>query len=118
MSDQDRKNFIGSGNDPFTCQQCGARVEPLEGSFRNHCPECLWSLHVDIIPGDRKNPCRGRMEPVALEGSEGAGWYVVHRCTRCGETSRNHCALGVRNQPDRWDVLIEISRSSPPPPSR
>ncbi len=115
MSESERKNFLGSGNDPFICENCGADIAPLSGSFRNHCPECLWSLHVDIVPGDRKNPCRGLMEPIRVEGAEGSGWYVVHRCVECGEESRNHCALTAEVQPDSWEVLIEISRSSPPP---
>jgi hypothetical protein len=41
-------------NQGFTCENCGASVAPLSnGSYRNHCPACLLSKHVDILPGDR-----------------------------------------------------------------
>ncbi|WDF05905.1 RNHCP domain-containing protein [Shouchella hunanensis] len=33
------------------------------GSYRNHCPFCLYSKHQDIIPGDRASTCGGLMEP-------------------------------------------------------
>ena len=80
-----RKNFLGQGNDAFTCLVCGCEVVPLaNGSFRSHCPRCLWSLHVDCVPGDRANPCGGLMAPVGLEGSPATGWRIVHECTRCG----------------------------------
>lgn len=35
-------------NTAFTCLHCGRQVLPLtNGSFRDHCPFCLYSLHVD-----------------------------------------------------------------------
>ncbi len=66
------KRFTGAGaNQPFVCLECGASVPPLAaGGYRNHCPYCLHSLHVDIDPGDRANPCRGVLEPVAVEHSQ------------------------------------------------
>lgn len=54
--------------DSFSCRVCGRLVKP-EGagsSHRNHCPNCLCSLHVDITPGDRAADCGGVMEPVAV----------------------------------------------------
>lgn len=45
--------------DSFPCRVCGRLVTP-EGagsSHRNHCPNCLCSLHVDITPGDRAADC-------------------------------------------------------------
>ena len=32
----------------FTCAHCGREVEALGYTSRNHCPFCLWSLHVDV----------------------------------------------------------------------
>jgi hypothetical protein len=105
-----RRNFLGTGNDPFTCAVCGAAVLPLaNGSFRSHCPECLWSLHVDVIPGDRASDCGGLMEPVALEGAASAGWSIVHVCRRCGARRRNRSAEDDPRQPDRWDRMVEVS---------
>lgn len=40
-------------NETFVCKNCGRTVVP-EGAgsdHRNHCPNCLYSLHVDIEPG-------------------------------------------------------------------
>ena len=55
-------------NDSFTCKVCGRLVVPAgAGSdHRNHCPNCLHSLHVDIEPGDRESDCGGIMEPIAV----------------------------------------------------
>ena len=43
-------------SDSFTCKVCGRLVVPTgAGSdHRNHCPNCLSSLHLDIEPGDRE----------------------------------------------------------------
>lgn len=47
--------------DAFTCKVCGRLVTPGEAGtdHRNHCPNCLSSLHVDIEPGDRESGCGG-----------------------------------------------------------
>ena len=52
----------------FTCKVCGRPVTPAgAGSdHRNHCPNCLSSLHVDVEPGDRASDCGGIMDPVAV----------------------------------------------------
>ena len=60
-----------------------------DGHYRNHCPVCLWSLHVDDLPGDRASECRAPMEPIGLVEKSGKGWQVVHRCTRCGHRQPN-----------------------------
>lgn len=109
----DRRNYVGSGNDAFDCAICGSTVLPLEGGgFRNHCPHCLWSRHVDRVPGDRAECCNGLMEPVGLEGSSARGWSVVHRCQACGFERRNRAALDDPRQPDSWDQLMELSTSA------
>ena len=108
--EEGRRNFLPRGNDPFTCAVCGATVLPLEGGFRNHCPVCLWSRHVDRVPGDRGDTCLGSMEPVELQGSPSGGWYIVHRCTRCGAVRRNHTAEKDPRQPDDWQRLVELSQ--------
>ena len=42
-------------NDTFSCRVCDRLVfpTPTGGDHRNHCPNCLSSLHVDQEPGDR-----------------------------------------------------------------
>ncbi len=107
---QARKNPLPGGNEEFTCLRCGAPVRPLKnGSIRNHCPECLWSLHVDRVPGDRAEGCGGLLQPVGLEGSPSAGFTIVFRCERCGAERRNRAADDDPEQPDRWEVLVELS---------
>jgi DNA-directed RNA polymerase subunit RPC12/RpoP len=90
-------------NTGFTCAHCGANVEPLrDGGYRNHCPRCLWSMHVDERPGDRVCSCRGRMQPVAVDYRAPKGFVVEHRCTKCGAERRNNAA------PDDVDALVAL----------
>ncbi|MEK7061411.1 MAG: RNHCP domain-containing protein, partial [Patescibacteria group bacterium] len=36
----------------FVCKVCGTKVKGT--GYTNHCPNCLYSLHVDEeVPGDR-----------------------------------------------------------------
>jgi len=60
---------------------------------RNHCPTCLWSLHVDDdVPGDRAADCGGSMEPIAVQVREDGEWALVHRCAGCGAVRLNRIA--------------------------
>ena len=70
----------------FVCEKCGAHV--IGNGFTNHCPECLWSKHVDNNPGDRAAICKGMMEPKAIEGSS-PSYRILHECLLCGHTKRN-----------------------------
>lgn len=105
------KRFTGQGaNQPFTCAECNTEVRPLAaGGYRNHCPRCLHSVHVDVNPGDRAADCGGVMEPVAVEYSGKKGWVLVHRCRACGEVRRNRAALEDTSQPDDYDAIIALS---------
>jgi hypothetical protein len=86
----ERKNFYGRGNDAFVCERCATEVSPLlNGSYRNHCPVCLYSKHVDIIPGDRLAKCRGLMQPINIEHHSKKGFMIVHECIECGFLGRN-----------------------------
>ena len=108
------KRFVGSGNEAFRCTVCGAAVPPLtSGSYRNHCPFCLWSHHVDRAPGDRRETCGGLMRPCRLEHNGKKGFVIVHRCTKCGAIRRNRAALNDP-VPDDWDALIDLSSGSHP----
>ena len=80
--------------DSFTCKQCGRLVVSAgAGSdHRNHCPNCLSSLHVDIEPGDRASDCGSLMEPVAVWVRKNGEWAIIHRCRRCGKLSSNRVA--------------------------
>jgi len=41
----------------FKCEKCGREV--IGTGYTNHCPDCLWSKHVDVNPGDRQSKCLG-----------------------------------------------------------
>lgn len=72
-------------NDAFTCKVCGRVCTPQNAGsdHRNHCPNCLSSLHVDEEPGDRASDCGGIMEPLAVWVRKGGEWAIIHRCKRC-----------------------------------
>ena len=97
---------FAKNDDGFVCQNCGLSVLPLGYTSRNHCPRCLCSLHVDINPGDRQNPCRGLLRPYRVEPDSRRGYIILHRCEKCGQTVRNRAAHEARTQPDDLDLLI------------
>lgn len=76
----------------FICVNCGREVSVLGYTSRNHCPYCLWSLHVDINPGDRASECKAPLEPISAVTDSKKGFIIVHRCTKCGELRRNKAA--------------------------
>lgn len=93
----------------FTCLHCGREVPPLGFTSRNHCPYCLYSLHVDVNPGDRLNPCMGLMQPIRTEPHPRKGYLIIHRCTKCGEIGRNRAAYGKGDVQDDLNLLIKLS---------
>ncbi len=99
-----RKNDEG-----FICAHCGLEVSPLGYSSRNHCPHCLWSLHVDENPGDRAAGCGGQMRPIRVEPDAKRGYIIVHKCERCGKISRCRAALKAKEQPDDIKLLIKLT---------
>lgn len=78
----------------FLCTHCNRAIPGTAPgtAHRNHCPHCLWSLHVDLTAGDRRSACLGPMEPFAI-GIQGNGeWSILHRCQRCGLIRTNRIA--------------------------
>lgn len=97
-------------NTGFQCIVCHRYVMPLKhGSYRNHCPFCLSSLHIDIMPGDRKSPCRGIMLAYRLKHSGKKGWQIIHRCMKCGAEKLNKIAEGDV-QSDDWTEIVKLSQ--------
>jgi DNA-directed RNA polymerase subunit RPC12/RpoP len=95
-------------NTGFTCDKCGSEILPLtNGSYRNHCPFCLYSKHVDIIPGDRREMCGGMMKPVRLIYKPGKGYQIKHKCLRCGSEKTNRIAESSI-QPDEINELLKL----------
>jgi DNA-directed RNA polymerase subunit RPC12/RpoP len=84
---------------------------------RNHCPYCLWSLHLDLInPGDRLAACRAPMQPIGLtskltlkkySSSDQGEVMLVHHCMECGKISINRIAAD-----DDVDAIMELAVQS------
>ncbi len=73
----------------FICKNCGKKVEKLGYTSRDHCNNCLYSLHVDITPGDRENKCRGLLIPINVIETSKKGQVIIYKCKKCGSKVRN-----------------------------
>lgn len=105
-------------NTAFDCRNCGAAVLPVtNGSYRNHCPFCLHSRHVDDTPGDRQSACGALMPPVRLTRHARKGSQIVHRCARCGVESVNRIAQDTA-QPDDVGLVDELPERESRPDAR
>jgi hypothetical protein len=95
LSRDQRSRSRRPGADSFRCRHCRLDV-PADApgtSHRNHCPTCLWSLHLDaVIPGDRAAACGAAMEPIAVHVREDGEWALVHRCGDCSAVRVNRVA--------------------------
>lgn len=103
-------------NDSFECKLCGRFIVP-EGAgtdHRNHCSNCLCSLHVDEEPGDRGSDCGGFMDPVAVWTRKNGEWAIIHRCRRCGKLSSNMVAAD--DNPMKLMSIAMKPLASPPFP--
>ena len=87
----------------FVCVNCKKEAAPLGYTSRNHCPECLFSLHVDIMPGDRLNLCAGILEPVQTEPN-GENFIIIFKCRKCGSRIKNKSA-----KDDNKKLLIKLT---------
>ncbi len=87
-------------DEAFTCDHCGRPVPPGHSRVRDHCPFCLRSLHVDVVPGDRAAGCWGLMDPVGIELGGRAEAVIRYRCRRCGHEHRNRAAIDVEPPDD------------------
>jgi hypothetical protein len=99
----------------FKCGHCkqfiGAPV--AGGRQRNHCPNCLYSRHVDHTrPGDRRSMCQSMMAPIGLVSRRNED-VIIHRCLGCGKEDPNRIAAD--DNPVALDALewIEWSEFDP-----
>ncbi|MGF1632263.1 MAG: RNHCP domain-containing protein [Phycisphaerae bacterium] len=78
----------------FTCGHCRLQVsyEVYGSKHRNHCPFCLWSVHVDETPGDRHAGCGQPMEPIGIDVRADGEWAIIHRCRGCRQMRTNRIA--------------------------
>lgn len=100
------KHFIAR-NEGFICGNCGKKVNPVlyGGSYRNHCPFCLHSKHVDTeIPGDRSSACKGLMKPIGVFTRKTGEYVLVHKCLKCNFERFNRIAGD-----DNIDLVVKLS---------
>jgi hypothetical protein len=79
----------------FKCGNCKQFIgAPIAGGrHRNHCPNCLYSRHVDdTMPGDRKSDCHALMEPAGILTRRNGEQVIIHRCLGCGKEDPNRIA--------------------------
>ena len=98
------KNFTMK-DESFICENCGFEVNKLNYTARDHCPQCLYSKHVDIMPGDRMNKCEGLLKPIGIEKFKNT-YKIVYKCLKCGELHKN-----VMAKDDNMDLIIELSKA-------
>ncbi|MFA7243833.1 MAG: RNHCP domain-containing protein [Patescibacteria group bacterium] len=112
MQQKTKKDTIEERNGGFACAHCKKWVnfsDTIGTHHRNHCPYCLWSLHVDDkVSGDRKADCHSSMEPIGLTlKEEGIDKYgnkkqgdvmIIHQCKKCSKISINRIAADDGNE--------------------
>ena len=95
MTRDQRRQSRRSEANSFRCGHCRLDVpaDAVGTTHRNHCPNCLWSRHLDDdTPGDRAAECGSLMEPIAITVRGDGEWVLVHRCTGCDEVHLNRSA--------------------------
>ncbi len=91
-------------DEEFICENCGEKVSKLGYTSRDHCPHCLYSKHVDNMPGDREAECRGLLKPIQVELDSKKGYVIIYKCEKCGAIRKNKAA-----DDDDKDLLIKLT---------
>lgn len=90
-------------DEEFRCKNCHQLVNKLGYTARDHCPYCLYSKHVDILPGDRNNSCQGLLKPIGIEKFKDS-FKIIYKCEKCGKTHKN-----IMANDDNMNKIIELS---------
>jgi len=99
------KRFLENDQE-FVCENCGKKVGKLIYSSRDHCNYCLYSKHIDIMPGDRLNKCMGLLKPIGIEKYKDT-YKIIYKCEKCGEIHKNIIA-----KDDNYDEIINLSTNN------
>lgn len=94
-------------DESFTCENCHKNVNKLNYTARDHCPHCLYSKHVDIMPGDRLNECKGLLKPIAIEKFKNT-YKIIYQCKKCKQIHKNIIATD-----DDMNLIIELTKETP-----
>ena len=93
-------------DEEFNCINCKKKVHKLNYTARDHCNYCLYSQHVDILPGDRQNNCKGLLKPIGIEKYRDT-YKIVYKCEKCHQIHKNIMATD-----DNMDLIIELSKNN------
>lgn len=96
------KNFTMK-DEEFICENCKNKVPKLNYTARDHCPFCLYSKHVDIMPGDRMNTCLGLLKPIGIEKFKNT-YKIIYQCEKCKQIHKN-----IMANDDNMDLVIKLS---------
>ena len=90
----------------FICENCNTKVQKLIYSSRDHCPNCLYSKHVDINPGDRLNECKGMLKPIGIEKFKNT-YKIIYKCEKCKKEHKNIIA-----NDDNFETILNIMKKN------
>ncbi|NCB48863.1 MAG: RNHCP domain-containing protein [Clostridia bacterium] len=100
------RNFLKNDTE-FICRFCGAKVEQLGYTSRDHCNICLSSIHIDINPGDRLNTCNGLLKPIGIILNSKKTFVIQYKCQKCGKLHNNKVA-----KDDNYDAILALSNKT------
>ena len=92
-------------DEEFICENCNKKIEKLSYTARDHCIYCLYSKHVDIMPGDRKNNCNGLLKPVGVEKFKNT-YKIIYKCQKCRQYHKN-----IMANDDDFNKIIELTKN-------
>ena len=90
-------------DEEFICENCNQKVKKLNYTARDHCPNCLYSKHLDINPGDRQNNCHGLLEPISIEKYKNT-YKIIYKCQKCNTIHKN-----IMANDDNYEEIIKLS---------
>lgn len=93
-------------DEEFICLNCGKKVEKLNYTARDHCPYCLYSVHIDINPGDRLNTCLGLLKPIGIEKFKDS-YKIIYQCNKCHNYHKN-----IMANDDDMNLIIKLSSNN------
>lgn len=92
-------------DESFVCSVCNCKVNKLNYTARDHCPNCLCSIHLDNNPGDRASSCHGILNPIDVEKFKDS-YKIIYKCSKCGIIKKNKIA-----DDDNFDCLLDVMKN-------
>lgn len=92
-------------DESFICSNCHKLVNKLNYTARDHCNHCLYSIHIDINPGDRINECHGMLVPIDIVKFKDT-YKIIYKCDKCNEFHKN-----IMASDDNMDEIIKLSNN-------